>query len=144
MSQERWRIPPEFKAKLHDLALELRKEHTVSEEILWQALRRKQLEGRKFRRQNPIGAFVVDFYCPEEKLAVEVDGGIHETQVEADQLRQEIIKSLGIRFVRISAEEVENNFAGSFVTKSVPLFKINLARSHPSPRLRGRGAGGEG
>ena len=97
---------------MHDLAVELRKEHTLSEDILWQALRRKQLEGRKFRRQNPIGAFVVDFYCPEENLVVEVDGAIHETQREADALRQEIIESLGIRFVRISAEEVESNLAG--------------------------------
>ncbi len=109
MSQERWKILPELKAKMHDLAAELRKEHTRSEEILWQALRRKQLKGRKFRRQNPIGAFVVDFYCSEERLVVEVDGGIHETQVEADRLWQEIIEALGIRFVRVSAEEVENN-----------------------------------
>jgi very-short-patch-repair endonuclease len=109
MNQERWRIPAEFKVKMHDLAVELRKEHTRSEDMLWQALRRKQLEGRKFRRQNPIGAFVVDFYCPEEQLVVEVDGGIHDTQIEADKLRQEIIESLGIRFVRVHAEEVENN-----------------------------------
>ena len=109
MSQERWKIPLELKAKMHDLAVELRKEHTASEEILWQALRRKQLDGRKFRRQNPIGAFVVDFYCPEERLAIEVDGGIHESQVEADRLRQEIIESLGIRFVRVTAEEVETS-----------------------------------
>lgn len=109
MEHERLKIPPELKTKMHDLAVELRKEHTLSEDILWQALRRKQLEGRKFRRQNPIGAFVVDFYCPEENLAVEVDGGIHETQCEADALRQEIIESLGIRFVRVSAEEVEND-----------------------------------
>jgi very-short-patch-repair endonuclease len=109
LRQEHWKIPPELKAKMHDLAVELRKEHTASEDILWQALRRKQLMGRNFRRQNPIGAFVVDFYCPEESLAVEVDGAIHETQREADALRQEIIESLGIRFIRFTAEEVEMN-----------------------------------
>ncbi len=109
MNHERWKIPPELKTKMHDLAVELRNEHTISEDRLWQALRRKQLAGRKFRRQNPIGAFVVDFYCPEENLAVEVDGGIHESQREADALRQEIIESLGIRFVRVTAEEVETN-----------------------------------
>jgi very-short-patch-repair endonuclease len=109
VSQERWKIPPELKAKMHELAAELRKEHTPSEDILWQALRNRQLDGRKFRRQNPIGAFVVDFYCPDERLVVEVDGLIHESQREADRLRQEIIESLGVRFVRVTAEQVERN-----------------------------------
>ncbi|MCC6804740.1 MAG: endonuclease domain-containing protein [Anaerolineae bacterium] len=94
---------------MHELAAELRKEHTASEEIPWQALRNRQLEGRKFRRQNPIGAFVVDFYCAEERLVVEVDGGIHQAQCEADRLRQEVIESLGLRFVRVTTEQVEND-----------------------------------
>jgi very-short-patch-repair endonuclease len=112
MTQERWKIPPELKVKMHELAAQLRKERTPSEDILWQALRNRQLEGRKFRRQNPIGAFVVDFYCSEEQLAVEVDGLIHETQREADKLRQEIIESLGVRFVRVTAEQVERDLPG--------------------------------
>ncbi len=115
MSQERWKIPPELKTKMHKLAAELRKEHTDSEAVLWRALRNRQLEGRKFRRQNPIGAFVVDFYCSEERLAVEVDGRIHETQREADALRQEIIESLGVRFVRVTADQVERDLPGVLV-----------------------------
>jgi very-short-patch-repair endonuclease len=107
--QERWKIPPELKNKMHELAAELRKEHTDSEAILWQALRNRQLEGRKFRRQNPIGAFVVDFYCPDEQLVVEVDGQIHESQREADALRQEIIEALGVRFIRVTAEQVDHD-----------------------------------
>jgi very-short-patch-repair endonuclease len=109
MSYERWNVPPELKQKMHELASELRMEHTSSEEILWEALRNRKLEGRKFRRQNPIGAFVVDFLCPEEMLAVEVDGKIHESQREADALRQEIIEALGLRFVRVTAEQVEHD-----------------------------------
>ena len=76
---------------------------------MWQALRNRKLEGRKFRRQTPIGAFVVDFLCAEEMLVVEVDGKIHESQREADALRQEIIESLGLRFVRVTAEQVESD-----------------------------------
>ena len=109
LNQERWSIPAELKAKMHELAADLRKEHTPSEEILWQAIRNRQLGGRKFRRQNPIGAFVVDFYCSEERLVVEVDGGIHESQIEADKLRQEILESLGINFIRVTAEQVEQD-----------------------------------
>jgi very-short-patch-repair endonuclease len=109
MSYERWHVPPELKQKMHELASELRKEHTPSEEILWQALRNRKLNGRKFKRQNPIGAFVVDFLCAEEMLVVEVDGKIHESQREADALRQEIIESRGLRFVRVTAEQVESD-----------------------------------
>jgi very-short-patch-repair endonuclease len=112
MGYERWSVPPELKAKMHDLAAQLRKDHTESEEILWQALRGRKLDGCKFRRQNPIGAFVVDFLCAEENLVIEVDGAIHEQQREADALRQEIIESLGLRFLRFSAAEVEHNLNG--------------------------------
>lgn len=112
MGYERWSVPPELKAKMHDLAAQLRKDHTESEEILWQALRGRKLDGRKFRRQNPIGAFVVDFLCAEENLVIEVDGAIHEQQRESDALRHEIIESLGLRFLRFSAAEVEHNLNG--------------------------------
>lgn len=112
MGYERWSVPPELKAKMHDLAAQLRKDHTESEEILWQALRGRKLDGCKFRRQNPIGAFVVDFLCAEENLVIEVDGAIHEQQRESDALRQEIIESLGLRFLRFSAAEVEHNLNG--------------------------------
>ncbi|MBN1287993.1 MAG: endonuclease domain-containing protein [Anaerolineae bacterium] len=92
-----------------EVARQLREEATPSEDILWQALRRKQLDGRKFRRQQPVGAFVLDFYCAAERLAVEVDGAVHETQRGADQMRQEILETLGIRFVRVTAEGVETD-----------------------------------
>jgi very-short-patch-repair endonuclease len=122
--RERWKISPELKAKMHKLAAELRKEHTASEAILWQFLRNRQLEGRKFRRQNPIGAFVVDFYCPDEHLVIEVDGQVHEDQYEADALRQEIIESLGVRFIRVTAAQVERDLT-SVLTLIRSAFKDN-------------------
>jgi putative DNA methylase len=132
---ERIAIPPELHEAMKEIARKLRREQTASEEILWQVLRNRQLDDRKFRRQQPVGAFVLDFYCADERLAVEVDGPIHENQKEADAQRQEILESLGIRFVRLTAAQVEDDLAGA-------LAQIRAAFL-PSP-LRGRGAGGEG
>ncbi|MCC7449775.1 MAG: endonuclease domain-containing protein [Anaerolineae bacterium] len=95
------------------VARQLRNDPTASEDILWQAIRHKQLDGRKFRRQVAIGPFVVDFYCASERLAVEVDGSIHDNQREADASRQALIESLGIRFVRLTANQVEYDLPGS-------------------------------
>jgi very-short-patch-repair endonuclease len=106
-------VPPELAKRMVEVARVFRKEPTRSEDVLWQALRNRQLEGRKFRRQQPIGAFVLDFFCPEERLAVEVDGAIHESQQDADRIRQELIEETGIRFVRIPAETVENDLSAA-------------------------------
>ncbi len=113
---EHWRVPKELKKKMHVLASDLRQRSTKSETNLWAALRDRKLAGRKFRRQVPVGAFVLDFYCAEETLAVEVDGGIHRSQQQADQLRQEIIETLSIRFVRVTSEQVEKDLTSVLQT----------------------------
>jgi len=110
---DHWQISPELEHKMQMVARQLRNDPTPSEDILWQAIRRKQLDGRKFRRQVAIGPFVVDFYCASEHLAVEVDGSIHNDQREADASRQALIESLGIRFVRLTADQVERDLSGS-------------------------------
>jgi very-short-patch-repair endonuclease len=94
-----------------EIAREFRKNPTPSEAILWQALRNRQLEGRKFRRQQPIGNFVVDFFCASESLIVEIDGEIHEFQKDLDKQRQELLESLGLSFVRVSSYLVETNLS---------------------------------
>ncbi len=109
--KENWDIPAEFKRHMHSVARSLRRNETPAEALLWQAIRNRKLDGRKFRRQVPIGAFVVDFYCAAERLVVEVDGPVHESQQEADQIRQESIVALGIRFVRLENEEIESHLA---------------------------------
>ena len=116
MSYERWVVPPDLKKKMHLLSAEHRQEETLGETILWEALRGRRLDGHKFRRQVPIGAFVVDFLCAEAKLVVEVDVPIHETQREADALRQEVLESLGLHFVRVTAEQVERNLPNALAT----------------------------
>jgi very-short-patch-repair endonuclease len=104
---DRWEIPATLKQKMTGVARRFRKEPTASEDVLWQAIRSRKLDGRKFRRQQPIGVFVVDFYCHAEQLIVEVDGLIHESQREHDQQRQELLESLGLRVVRITSEQIE-------------------------------------
>jgi len=102
-------IPPDLARKIHGLARELRRRATPAEAALWRAIRNRQLDGRKFRRQVPIGVFVVDFYCASDRLAVEVDGPIHDCQRREDAYRQELLEALGIRFVRLENQEVEGD-----------------------------------
>jgi very-short-patch-repair endonuclease len=84
----------------------MRTEATLAEKQLWQRLKNKQMLGLKFRRQQVIDRFIVDFYCHEVKLVIEVDGEIHNyTQVE-DAIRQEFLESLGLQVVRFKNEDV--------------------------------------
>jgi len=92
-----------------EIARDFRKEPTEGEKILWGALRGKKLDGVKFRRQQPVGYFVVDFYNSVYRLVVEVDGSIHERQVEADRARQDILEILGLTVFRIKTEIPEKN-----------------------------------
>ena len=96
-------------ANVKGAARQMRKEPTRSESLLWSALRNRRLASRKFRRQHPVGRFILDFYCDEERLAVEVDGPVHETQRQADSERQQILESMGIRFLRLPAALVEGD-----------------------------------
>jgi|GEM_PF-1271110 len=92
-------------------ARRLRKPLTATEDALWHELRGRRFLGLKFRRQHPIGAYVLDFWCDELQLAVEVDGGIHNAGAvaERDRGRQRALEELGVRFVRVPASLVEHN-----------------------------------
>ena len=105
-------ISSEIRRKMLEIAREFRKEPTKGEAILWQALRGKKLDGVKFRRQQPIGYFVVDFYNSAYRLVIEVDGPIHNNQVEADRARQDILEVLGLNILRINTEMAESNLTG--------------------------------
>ena len=105
----RLKIRSDVRRKVLDAAREQRKKPTKSEKMLWQALRGKKLDGIKFRRQQPIGIYIADFYSSPYRLVVEVDGGIHEAQQEADAERDEMMRMLGLNVLRIPAELVEQN-----------------------------------
>ena len=107
--KQHYRIKP-----LKAAARGLRKRQTKSEKLLWQALRSRKLDGLKFLRQHPVGHSIVDFYCHEKQLVIEIDGGIHlNTDVkDRDKIRQKMIEDYDIRFFRCTANEVESNLEG--------------------------------
>jgi very-short-patch-repair endonuclease len=127
-------VSPEIRRKMLEIARQFRKEPTKSESILWQALRGKKLDGIKFRRQQPIGYFVVDFYNSVYRLVVEVDGPIHANQVEADCARQDILEQIGLNVMRVNAEEVEKNLPSVLekIRLKINELKLNASKS-PSP-----------
>ena len=86
----------------------LRKNSTAAEAMLWSLLKNKQLDGRKFRRQHSVDRYILDFYCPSERLAVELDGEHHFTPAGTvyDDKRTRYLESLNIRVIRFENEEV--------------------------------------
>ena len=93
----------------------LRAEATAAEEILWQALRGDRLDGFRFRRQHAIGRFVLDFYCPARKIAIEIDGGVHDEpdQAARDEARTQALEAQGIAVFRLRNEQVVNDVQGA-------------------------------
>ena len=92
----------------------LRKRMPRAEVLLWSKLRGQQVTCLRFRRQYSVGPYALDFYCPEAKLAVEVDGNIHfgDGAEERDAERQLYVESFGIRFMRCTNEDVYENMEG--------------------------------
>ncbi len=94
-----------FLAMKH-LARALRKHQTDAEKVLWYRLRNRQLEGWKFRRQQVIGSYIVDFLCLEPKLVIELDGGQHATRTEQDDQRTQYLQCLGYHVLRFWNHDV--------------------------------------
>jgi len=107
-------------------AKRLRRDETDCERKLWMHLRARQINGLKFRRQQPVGRYIVDFFCPESQLVIELDGGQHADQVQADQHRTEFLNRSGYRVLRFWDNDVLNNI------ESV-LQRIAEALGSPSP-----------
>ncbi len=95
-----------YKPHLKELARELRKNSTLTEIMLWNELKRKQVRGFDFDRQRPIDNYIVDFYCKDLQLAIEIDGESHYGNEDADETRQKKLESLGVRFLRFDDSEV--------------------------------------
>ncbi len=97
---------------LKDLARELRNNSTLSEVLLWRHLKGRQMLGYDFDRQKPIDNFIVDFFCNELMLAIEIDGETHNYKVSRDRERQKRLEGLGVWFLRFTDEEVKQNIEG--------------------------------
>ena len=122
---------------LKQIARVLRKNMTQSERLLWSRIRRKQLKDRQFYRQKIIGNYIVDFYCPDCKLAVEVDGGQHDLPEErdADVARTRFLEDEGLKVVRFWNSQVRENLPWV-----LELIRWEVARSitpHPGPLPQG-------
>jgi very-short-patch-repair endonuclease len=98
-----------YNPKLKEFARDLRNNSTLSEVLLWMKLKGKQMGGYDFHRQKPIGNYIVDFFCSELMLAIEIDGRSHEYRVLGDRKRQNTLESLGINFLRFGDYEVKKD-----------------------------------
>ncbi|MBF8264634.1 MAG: orotidine 5'-phosphate decarboxylase [Dehalococcoidia bacterium] len=136
---DRWHTPAALWEGLKPIARQMRKEPTEAEDLLWQRIRNQKLSEFKFRRQHSIERFIVDFYCSQAKLVVEIDGPIHQYQQEEDEIRQTYLESQDLRVLRFSNDEVLNDVKKVLqrITEALtsPLYS-------PSPSTE-RGLGGE-
>jgi very-short-patch-repair endonuclease len=103
-----------------EIARELRQRQTPAETLLWEQVRNRRFLGKKFLRQHPLffqhndkpSFFILDFYCHEHNLAIEIDGKSHEYQKDYDRLRTHVINNLGVSVVRFKNEEIERSLNG--------------------------------
>ena len=121
-----------------DLKRRLRSDMTGPETRLWSRLRARQLQGLKFRRQHGIGPYIVDFYCPEQSLVIEVDGDSHADadQMLKDQLRDRYFQSLGLRVIRYFNDDIVKNLDGVLEHLTE---RLSSGSTSPRPSLRRRG-----
>jgi very-short-patch-repair endonuclease len=123
-----------MKKNLTKIARELRRGATESEKMLWWRLNRRQIEGIKFRRQQPIGRYIVDFVNFEQKLIIELDGGQHRKQKEEDEKRDKWFEQQGFRVLRFWSHEIFENLDGI-----LEVIRKAVLSPSPSPSHQGRG-----
>lgn len=133
--QEKQNYVPYYK-RLRDQARINRKHQSLAEKIMWRYLRMRKFCGYKFHRQKPIGESIVDFYCPQLRLIVEVDGDVHFDFAERDEERTRILKKgYKLNIVRYRNEQVVHNIERVLRHLEKVCFILS-ARSEPSPRRR--------
>jgi very-short-patch-repair endonuclease len=121
--------------EINNIGKLLRKRMTNAESVLWNRLRSRQIEGIKFRRQEPIGCYIVDFVCHEKRIVIEVDGGQHATEKEKDNERDNWLNGEGYVVLRFWNNEVLKNIEGV-----LEVIRENCLRTpSPDPSHQGRG-----
>ena len=123
--------------ELKELALVLRRNSTLSEVLLWQQIKNRRLKGYKFLRQKPVDAYIVDFFCLDLMLAVEVDGETHNSKSGRDAARQERLEALGITMLRVLDIDVKRNMEGVLKVIERCIEKLEGERKHPPAPLQG-------
>ncbi len=115
-----------YNPKLKEYARNLRNNSTLSEILLWKKLKGKQFLGYDFHRQKPLENYIVDFYCNELMLAIEIDGRSHHHKVLADQERQNSLESLGVHFLRFTDHEVKTNMNSVIRVIEAKIIKLEV------------------
>jgi very-short-patch-repair endonuclease len=129
-----------YNINLTKRARDNRKNPTVAEKKMWyRILRSRSFENYKFLRQKPLDNFIVDFYCSELLLVIEIDGDSHVEQIDYDNLRTKKLNGYGIEVVRYTNLEVINNIEGVYDDLSRRVEKREINKTHPNPPLSGRG-----
>ena len=136
MSQKRKIIP--YNPELKNLAKELRRNMTLSEVLLWKELKNRSIMGYDFERQRPIGNFIVDFYCKELSLAIEIDGDTHIYRYDYDEERQRSLEKLGVHFLRFEDIEVKKN-----MSNVLRVIDDWIRKNKPTPDPSGEGNAGK-
>jgi very-short-patch-repair endonuclease len=121
-------------------ARRLRRDQTDAERVLWFRLRDRRLGGWKFRRQFPIDRFIVDFFCADAHLIVELDGGQHAMQTEADLQRTKILDAMGYFVLRYWNNDVMRNIDGVIEDIAATLERHRSEPPHPTLSPSGRGS----
>ena len=122
--------------ELSNFAKTLRKNSTEAEKLLWKYLRSKQLDNFKFRRQQQIDNYIVDFICFEKRLVIELDGGQHSVETEMDLIRDNYFREQGFKVLRFWNNEISKNING--VMEVIKEILISSPSPQPSP-ARGEG-----
>ena len=128
-------------AKRVERARRLRRHQTDVERILWLRLRDRRLGGWKFKRQAPVGRYIVDFACADARVIVELDGGQHATST-TDAARTQVLEAFGYLVLRFWNNEVLENLDGVLETIFAALNKHAPEPPHPDPLPKGRGRSG--
>lgn len=123
------------------LSRDLRRRSTYTEKLAWNLLRDRRCFNLKFRRQYGVAGFIVDFYCPDLKLAIEIDGSSHIGREGYDEWRQQLIEQESISFIRITNEVLESN--PEVLVDRIRAFLNEPASPPPPLQLAWRGGGGE-
>jgi very-short-patch-repair endonuclease len=133
-------LPRDPKPRLTKYARAMHSEPPDAEKKLWQILRFKNLGGYRFRRQRPVAGYILDYYCPAKRLAVELDGGQHaeDHQAQYDQNRTKRLNQLGVRVLRFWDDEVLKH-PDDVASEILRCLETEDPHPNPPPEYQGRG-----
>jgi very-short-patch-repair endonuclease len=126
-----------YNPKLKQYARSLRNNSTLSEVLIWKQIKRKSL-GVEFHRQVPVDRYIVDFYCHELMLAIEIDGSSHNNKYDSDMIRQQRLEDLGIHFIRFTNISVNKHMDDVLRDLALKIKELQEGGHPPDPLQRGK------